>query len=79
MLAGGAQRIQKLQSVSELQEQFCCPGIEFQDVTGLRVASLKLAEGSSVRIVLEGARVITWKAVMYHKGKEDLIYSKLNR
>ncbi|GAQ86996.1 aldose 1-epimerase [Klebsormidium nitens] len=68
-----------IQSIPELRERFRCPGVEFQEVSGLRVAVLKLAEGSSVRVLLEGARVIAWRAVMYHKGKEDLIYSKLNR
>lgn len=76
---GAAEPAPAIQSIAELRERFCCPGVEFQEVSGLRVAVLKLAEGSSVRVLLEGARVIAWRAVMYHKGKEDLIYSKLNR
>ena len=78
-LLGTAETARAVQSLDELRAQFRCPGVDFQEVAGLCLAVLRLADGSAVRLMLEGARVIAWRAVMYHGGKEDLIFSKLNR
>lgn len=60
---------------SDLQERFGSGNLQFSDVGGMTVVELKLNSGNAVRVLLNEARVTSYKCRLWHGSVEEFLHT----
>ncbi|KAL2620395.1 hypothetical protein R1flu_000600 [Riccia fluitans] len=58
-----------------LQDKFGCQGVRFMEVAGFPFGEMKVKNRSSVRILIPGVHITSYKANMWHGGEEEMLHT----
>ncbi|KAI5082330.1 hypothetical protein GOP47_0002073 [Adiantum capillus-veneris] len=75
--ARGLEEVKPLQA-PKLQDKFGSENLQFSDVAGRTVAELKLASGTSVRLLLAEARITSYSCRLWHGSCEEMLYTDVS-
>ncbi|KAH7431646.1 hypothetical protein KP509_08G058400 [Ceratopteris richardii] len=62
----------------QLQEKFGCESLQFMDVGGKVVAQLVMNKGATARILVQDARVTSYKCRLWHGSLEEFLYTDVS-
>ncbi|MCO5611409.1 hypothetical protein L7F22_065662 [Adiantum nelumboides] len=70
----GLDEVKPLQG-PELQEKFGSENLKFSNIAGKTVVELKMASGTSARLLLEDARITSYNCYLWHGSPEEFLHS----
>ncbi|CAI7801927.1 unnamed protein product, partial [Closterium sp. NIES-54] len=61
-----------------LQQNYGSPFVHFSGAAGIRTVELSTSDESTCRILIDGARVTSYRAMMWHGAVEEVLYAATN-
>ncbi|GJP50241.1 hypothetical protein CLOM_g9381 [Closterium sp. NIES-68] len=61
-----------------LQQAFGSPFIQFSGAAGIRTVELSTSDETTCRVLIDGARVTSYRAMMWHGAAEEVLYAASN-
>ncbi|CAI5488611.1 unnamed protein product [Closterium sp. Naga37s-1] len=61
-----------------LQQNYGSPFVQFSGAAGIRTVELSTSDESTCRILIDGARVTSYRAMMWHGAVEEVLYAATN-